>query len=173
MSKRYEIRFSGSGGQGIILASIILTEAALVAGYNAVQSQSYGPEARGGLCRAEIIIAEGDIGFTKVVTPSFLLALTQSSLEKYASVVPDECVVLADASLDVPNRKNFISAPIIQTAKEKVGKAFTANIVALGVINSIMKFVPQSALEEAVKKYIPKGTEELNMLALKEGAKLK
>ena len=80
MSK-LEIRLAGSGGQGIILATIILAEAAVIAGKNTAQSQSYGPEARGGMCKAEVIISDEPIGFTKVTSPDFLLALTQSSLD--------------------------------------------------------------------------------------------
>ncbi|MCL2675782.1 MAG: 2-oxoacid:acceptor oxidoreductase family protein, partial [Firmicutes bacterium] len=94
-----EIRLTGSGGQGVILASIILAEAAIMADKNAVQSQSYGPEARGGMCKAEVIIDEDNIGFTKVTQPTFLLALTQESLDTYAKSLPKDCLIMADASL--------------------------------------------------------------------------
>ena len=80
MSRRLDLRLSGSGGQGVILATIILAEAALLAGKKAVQSQAYGPEARGGMCKAETIVSDSPIWFTKVQTPNFLLALTQQAL---------------------------------------------------------------------------------------------
>ena len=80
---RYEMRFAGSGGQGVILASVILAEAAVIAGLRAVQSQAYGPEARGGVSRAETILSRGQIWFSKVTRPDFLLALTQASLDTY------------------------------------------------------------------------------------------
>jgi len=170
--KRQEMRFTGSGGQGIILMSVILAEAALIAGHTAVQSQTYGPEARGGVAKAEVIMCEGDIGFTKVVKPTFLLALTQSSLDRYSKEIDSDCVVIADSSLTPPKGINAISKPIIQTAKEKVGKAFVSNIVALGAINAHLKLVPPEALKEAVLKYVPKGTDEINTKALEAGAAL-
>jgi len=169
---RHEMRFTGSGGQGIILASVILTEAALIAGFNGVQSQSYGPEARGGVCKAEVIICEGDIGFAKVVKPTFLLALTQSSLDRYSAGLDSDCVIIADSSLVGPKGIEMISLPIIDTAKEKVGKAFVANIVALGAINAKLNIVPFEALKMAVLKYVPKGTDEINIRALEAGAAL-
>lgn len=172
---RGELRLTGNGGQGIILASIILAEAALIADKNSVQSQVYGPEARGGICKAEVIIDDEEITFTKVINPTFLLALTQESLNTYSKSVPENCLIMADSSLEIPpfvNRKNLYLVPILQTAKEKVGKAYTANIVAVGAINEVLKLVPQKDLEEAVIMHIPKGSEELNMRALIEGVKL-
>lgn len=172
---KMELRLAGSGGQGVILASIILAEAAILAEKNAVQSQSYGPEARGGVCKAEVIIDNENIGFTKVTHPTFLLALTQESLEKFAQNLPEDCLIMADSSLTVPDsvkNANIMQIPILETAREKVGKAFTANIVAVGAINEALHLVPFDELEEAVKMHIPAGTEELNHKALVEGAKL-
>ena len=142
---RYEMRFSGSGGQGVILASVIVAEAAVAAGLEAVQSQAYGPEARGGLCRAETILSREKIWYTKVIRPSFLLALTQDSLDKYAqNLAPDAMV----------------------------GKAMTANIVAVGAVNKALGLFDEAALTEGVRRHIPAGTEELNWKALAEGAAL-
>lgn len=172
----HELRLTGSGGQGVILASIILAEAAILAEKNAVQSQSYGPEARGGMCKAEVIIGECEIGFTKVTKPTFLLALTQESLDTYSKNLPSNCIVMADSSLTLPahiNPANAIMIPILQTAKEKVGKALTANIVAVGAINEALKLVSFEDLQAAVNMHIPKGTEELNRTALLEGALLR
>ncbi len=174
MSKM-EIRLAGSGGQGVILATIILAEAAIIAGKNTAQSQSYGPEARGGMCKAEVIISDENIGFTKVTKPTFLLALTQVSLDKYAKEVDENCIVMADSSLDIPKDlkvKKIYSLPILETAKTEVGKAFTANIVAVAAINEALKLVGVKELEEAVFRHIPKGTEEINRKALYAGEKL-
>ena len=174
MSKM-ELRLAGSGGQGVILATIILAEAALSGGKNAVQSQSYGPEARGGMCKAEVIVDEEKIWFTKVQTPTFLLALTQEALNKYAQGLDKNCIVMADSSLEIPaciKDNRVISVPILQTAREVVGKAFTANIVAVAAINAALKLVPFETLKECVMNRIPKGTEAINIKALEEGAKL-
>ena len=174
MSKM-EIRLAGSGGQGVILATIILAEAALSGGKNAVQSQSYGPEARGGMCKAEVIVSEEQIWFTKVQNPTFLLALTQESLNKYSQNLDKDCLVMADSSLDIPEclkDNRVISVPILDTAKTVVGKGFTANIVAVAAINAALGLVPFEVLKESVLSRIPKGTEAINTKALEEGAKL-
>ena len=138
MSK-LEIRLAGSGGQGIILATIILAEAAVIAGKNTAQSQSYGPEARGG-------ISDEPIGFTKVTSPDFLLALTQSSLDKFSKGLPSDCILMADSSLTIPEgikAKKIYSLPILDTAKNEVGKAFTANMVAVAAVNAALeRFMP-------------------------------
>ena len=173
--KQYEMRFTGSGGQGVILASVIMAEAAVISGEHTIQSQAYGPEARGGTSKAETIISRDQIWFSKVVKPNFLLALTQGSLDKYAGELADGAVVMADDTLEIPaglDRSRVISVPILSTAKDKVGKAMTANIVAVGAINAALGLFSDEAIREAVGRHIPRGTEELNNKALAEGQKL-
>ena len=172
---RMEIRLAGSGGQGVILATIILAEAAIEAGKHTAQSQSYGPEARGGSCKAEILISDEEIGYTKVQNPTFFMALTQDSLEKYARMIDRNCKILVDSSLKVPeflNAENVKKVPILDTAIHKVGKAFTANIVAVGAINKMLHIVTDEELKIAVLRHVPKGTELINEKALVEGAAL-
>jgi 2-oxoglutarate ferredoxin oxidoreductase subunit gamma len=174
MSKM-ELRLTGSGGQGVILASVILAEAAVQAGKYTAQSQSYGPEARGGSCKAETIIADEPIGFTKVQKPSFLMALTQASLDKYAKNLPADCKIMIDEDLKVPegvSKDQVVSLPILRTAREKVGRLQTANIVAVACINEVMGIVDDDTLRKAVVMHIPKGTETLNYKALEEGIAL-
>lgn len=173
--EKQELRLAGSGGQGVILASVILAEAAILSGREAAQSQSYGPEARGGSCKAEVIISDERIGFTKVLHPTFLMALTEKSLQTYGKDLPEDCIVLADDSLELPETlkdRPVVRLPILGTASEKVGKAFTANIVAVGVINGLLHLVTNEVLKEAVFMHVPKGTEALNAKALEEGMKL-
>lgn len=172
---KMEIRLAGSGGQGIILATVILAEAAIIAGKHTAQSQSYGPEARGGACKAEVIVSDTEIGFTKVQTPTFLMALTQKSLDKYSKNLPKDCLVLIDEGLSVPQNLDgykVIKLPILSTAEEKVGRRMTANIVAVAAINGLLKLVDDESLRTAVFMHIPKGTEALNEKALNEGFKL-
>lgn len=175
MTKRYEMRFTGSGGQGVIMASVILAEAAVLSGMNTIQSQAYGPEARGGMSRAETILSHDQIWFSKVVCPNFLLALTQKSLDKYSQNVAPDAVIMMDDTLTIPanvNPENVISVPILSTAREKIGKAMTANIVAVGAINEALGIFSREIIQKAVKMHIPRGTEDLNMRALEEGEKL-
>ena len=170
-----ELRLTGSGGQGVVLATIILADIALQAGFNVAQSQAYGPEARGGLCKAEVLISDEEIGFTKVMNPTLLLALTQSSLDSFSKTIDENCILVADSSLDVPNNikyKKLYQYPILATAIEKVGKGFTANIVAVGLLNEILSLASEKTVKETVSRYIPKGTEEINFKALDEGFKL-
>lgn len=175
MRNREELRLAGSGGQGVILASVILAEAAILAGKNAAQSQSYGPEARGGACMAQAVLSNGDLGFPKVRVPSFIMALTDQALEKYGKDLPEDCVILLDSSLEVPawlNGRKYYQAPILQAAIDQVGKPQTANIVAVAVINKLLDIVSPEVLKEAVAARIPKGTEAANFKALEVGASL-
>ena len=174
MSKM-ELRLAGSGGQGVILASVILAEAAVQSGKYTAQSQSYGPEARGGACRAETLISDSPIGFTKVQQPSFLMALTQKALDTYARALPDDCLVLVDESLTVPETLSgcrVLSLPILRTARETVGRAQTANVLAVGCVNALLGITDIETLKKATLLHVPQGTEEINLRALSEGVNL-
>ena len=174
MSKM-EIRLAGSGGQGVILASVILAEAALISGKHTAQSQSYGPEARGGACKAETMISDDPIGFTKVQHPDFLLVLTEAALKKYGKTAPEDCLIMMDDSIALPEGRDpekVLRFPILRSAKEKVGRVQTANVVAVGCINSVLKLVDEESIKRAVTMHVPAGTEEMNLRALKTGIEL-
>ena len=174
MSKM-ELRLAGSGGQGVILASVILAEAAVQSGKYTAQSQSYGPEARGGACKAETLIADAPIGFTKVQQPSFLMALTQKALDTYSPALPEDCLVLIDESLTPPEHLSghrVLCLPILRTAKETVGRAQTANVLAVGCINELLGITDLETIKKATLLHVPQGTEEINLRALSEGVKL-
>lgn len=173
--KRYEMCFTGSGGQGVILCSTILAEAAFLAGKMVAQSQSYGPQARGGLCRAELIIDEERIIYPKVTSAGFLLALTQASLDRLRIGMADDALIIIDSSMhepDDPGSCSVAALPILQTASETVGKIMTANIVAVGAVNALLGIAPDDLLEQAVLMRVPRGTEQVNLLALNEGRKM-
>ena len=173
MKKTKELRLTGSGGQGVILGAIILAEAALKNDHYAVQSQSYGPEARGGMCKAEVIIGEEEIDFPKVETPDVLLALSQPSLDKYYNETNDDCVIIADSSLEIPKTtKKIVSMPIIETARDIVHNPQTANIVALAAVNTVVPLVNDDALEKAMLKFVPSHAVEQNKKALQEGKRI-
>jgi 2-oxoglutarate ferredoxin oxidoreductase subunit gamma len=167
-----EFRLSGSGGQGLILAGIILAEAAIADGKEAVQSQSYGPEARGGSSKSEVIISEKAIYYPKVVSPDFLLAMTQEALNKYSTDLKPEGILVVDSTFvrEVPDTfKTVYSVPITKMAKEKLGRDLFANIIALGAVAKLTNAVSKESLEQAVLARVPKGTEEVNRQALKLG----
>lgn len=173
---RYEIRLSGSGGQGLILAGIILAEAAAIYdAKNAIQSQSYGPEARGGASKSEVIISDGEIDYPKATRIDFLLALTQQACDKYCNDLKENGILVVDTHL-VPhppngNFKTYVLS-IAEAAKNKVGKSFVANIVALGALVELTGIVSKEAIIKAVLAKVPKGTEELNKKALETGFSL-
>lgn len=176
MSYRYEIRLSGEGGQGLVLAGKILAEAAAIYdGKNATQSQSYGPEARGGASRSEVIISDEDIDYPKAINIDLLLALTQESCNKYSTDLKETGILLvdSDAVTECPHGKFKIHrVPIIESARTKIGRVVVANIVALGIIVELTKIVSLDAIEAAILARVPKGTEKVNMQAFQLGVEL-
>jgi 2-oxoglutarate ferredoxin oxidoreductase subunit gamma len=173
MSFRYEVRLSGEGGQGLVLAGKVLTEAAAIyEDMNATQSQSYGPEARGGASRSEVIISDEDIDYPKAVNIDLLLALTQESLNRYWHDLKENGIMLvdSDAVQEIPEGNFHVhKVPIISLARDKVGKAVVANIVALGIITELIGHVSADSVEQAILTRVPKGTEELNLKAFRLG----
>ncbi len=176
MADRYEVRLSGAGGQGLVLGGVILAEAvSLFEGINAVQTQSYGPEARGGASKSEVIISSQEIDYPKATEIDLLLSLTQEACDKYVVDLKQDGILLADSWMvkDLPEGGyNVYHLPIITTAKEKVGKVFVANIVALGAIARLIDSVSLESVEKAVLSRVPKGTEDLNKRALELGYEL-
>ncbi len=171
----HEIRLAGNGGQGVILATVILAEAAVLAGKHIAQSQAYGPESRGGSCKAETLISNRSIGFTKVQQPTLLMAFTQKALDQYAEDISTDCLVLIDSSLTPPDTvkpSQVIALPILSTARTTIGRIQTANVITVGCINELLGIASQEQLQEAVMRHIPKGTEKLNLKALEEGMRL-
>jgi 2-oxoglutarate ferredoxin oxidoreductase subunit gamma len=173
VSSRHELRLSGSGGQGLILAGKILAEAAAIYdSKNATQSQSYGPEARGGSSRSEVIISDEEIDYPKAQNIDVLLCFTQEAYDKYAQDVVENGIIIVDSGFVTPSpqeKATCYSLPITQIAEKELGRSLVANIVALGIITSLTKIVSQEAVESAILSRVPKGTEELNLKAFHTG----
>lgn len=167
-----ELRLSGSGGQGVITAAIIFAEAAAACGKNVAQSQSYGPEARGGASRSEVIISDDVIYHPHVEHPDIVLAMTQAAADKYADDLdPAQGILIVDSELvpNVPAAAHIVSVPITTLAIDKIGKSLFANIVALGVITNVSGIVPLDAVKTAVAHRVPPHTIDANMQALMVG----
>ena len=171
---RYEIRLSGSGGQGLVFAGTILAEAiGIYDGKNVAQTQSYGPEARGGASRSDIVISSGEIYYPKSLRLDLLLALTQESCDRYFMKLKEDGILILDSDLvNQPPARDFYSFPFTRITKERLGTSIVANVVALGTIAALSKVVSKESLIEAVKKRAPKGTEKLNLSALELGYEL-
>lgn len=170
-TNRIEIRLAGEGGQGMILAGIILAEAAAVFDdLQAVQSQSYGPEARGGASRAEVVIAPDEIDYPEVLEADVLVAMSQEAYKKYAANLKSDGLLIIDGQKVKPDAdEQVVSIPITKIAMEVTGKPITANVVALGVLVGLTGVVSRTAIEKAVAARAPKGTEEMNSRALQAG----
>jgi 2-oxoglutarate ferredoxin oxidoreductase subunit gamma len=170
---RVEFRLSGSGGQGLLLAGIVLAEAAILEDKNAVQTQSYGPEARGGSSKAEVVISDEDIDYPKATDPDYLLALTADAYRTYGKDMKKGTIIVdSSVALDPEIKARTVALPILKTASEDVGKMVVANIVALGVLGGVSGVVSTAILEKAVLSRVPKGTEDLNLKALRAGLAL-
>ena len=169
---RLEMRLSGSGGQGLILAGIILAEAAILDKKNAVQSQSYGPEARGGSSKSEVLISDEVIHYPKVVKPDLLLAMTQEALDKYSYDLPNDAILVIDTTFvkDISEKfTNVYKLPVTEQAKEVLGRTLFANIIAIGAIVALTKAVSKESALKAVLARVPKGTEVKNEQAFELG----
>lgn len=169
---RYECRLSGSGGQGLLLAGVILSESMIRQGKNAVHTQSYGVEARGGASRSDVVISDGEISFPGVYEPDMLLALSQDSYDRFASSVRKGGLILADSTFvetsHVPDVKNF-ECPITNIAKDEVGQIRTTNVVSLGLITGLNPFVSKEAMLDATLSRLPAKLHDINRKAFETG----
>ena len=165
---RTEIRIAGFGGQGIVLAGAILGEAAIMADMEAVQTQSYGPESRGGAARSEIVLSDREVDYPRVACPDVLVVLSTAAMQKYGEELGENTKIVVDDDLvqmEVPGAERV---PFSMTADD-LGRRIVANIVMLGFITNRFKLVPRKPMEASILKRIPKGTEELNMGAFQAG----
>lgn len=175
---RYEIRLSGSGGQGMMLAAMLLCES-LGANplLNLIQTKSYGPEARGGASKADIVVSPNEIYYPKPLHLDLLLAMTQESVDKYYPDLREQGTLIIDETLvmNPPDGPHY-ALPLTQLARDEIQNVMVANVISLGAIAAITGIVPHEALAKAVLARAPKGTEEQNRQALevgfREGAKI-
>jgi 2-oxoglutarate ferredoxin oxidoreductase subunit gamma len=173
-TKRLEVRLSGFGGQGIVLAGNILGRSvALFEGKNAVFTQSYGPEARGGACSADVVISEGSIHYPKVTKPDILVFMSEEAKNTYGKLLEPQTTVIIDEDLvrndGLEGRcSRLFSVPATRFAEE-LGRRMVANIVMLGFLTAVTGIVRQESLQNAVLASVPKGTEELNTKAFQKG----
>ncbi len=165
------IRISGFGGQGIILSGVIVGKAAVFDGFNAVQTQSYGPEARGGSTRSEVVVADEEIDYPKVESASVSIIMSQEAFFKYASRTKREGIILYDPEL-IPDHNiegDFKLAEVNATRiASELGTKIVANIVMLGAFNEICNLISKDAMMESIKDSVPKML-ELNINAFETG----
>ena len=170
---RCEIRLSGEGGQGLVLAGAILAEAAgIYGGKYIAYTQSYGPESRGGGCRADLVVSDEPVDYPICTQLDVLLCLTQKACDKYWPSLKKGGLLVVDSArvTRLPSGSfEVASLPILQTAKRKLGREVVANMVCLGLIAKLSGLVTLEELKQALMARVPKGTEEINQRGLEAG----
>ena len=167
-----EIRFGGTGGQGVILMGVILAMAATRDHRQVVQTQSYGPEARGGYSRSDVVISDRSIDYPQLADVDLLVALSQQSATGYLELLrPDGVFIYDSEKVTEPPASvaQSFGVPFTRMAVEETGRVQTANIVTLGAVVAITGVVSINSLRTAVMEMVPKGTEEMNGRALALG----
>lgn len=167
---RHEVRLAGFGGQGIILSGYILGKAAaLYDGKDAVFSQSYGPEARGGACAAEVVIDDGSVDYPVLTRPDIVVLMSQEAAVRYSADMADDAVVLVDDDLVTAGAgRKVLGAPATRIA-EDLGRRLVGNIVMLGFLTGATALVGREAMEEAIRTTVPPKTIDLNLRAFSAG----
>ncbi len=173
MSQRYRLVFSGSGGQGVITAAIILAEAAVLhEKRNAVQTQVYGAAARGGATRSDVIISDAAINYPKVNQPNILVCLTQEAYGKFAAIIRPGGVLITDARFVTPQKKVDAvqyELPMYQSVMDQIGKPIVFNICMMGAVLGLTGVVGLGAVEKVLEQRLPPAFMEMNRQALQMG----
>jgi len=167
---RHEVRLAGFGGQGIILSGYILGKAAaLYDGKDAVFSQSYGPEARGGACAADVVIDDDAVDYPVLTRPNILVLMSQEAALKYSADMAHDAVVLIDEDLVAAGAgRKVLGAPTTRIA-EDLGRRLVGNIAMLGFLTGATSVVSRGAMEEAIRTTVPPKTVDLNLRAFGAG----
>ncbi|MFX1559291.1 MAG: 2-oxoacid:acceptor oxidoreductase family protein [Promethearchaeota archaeon] len=172
---RTEIRIAGTGGMGVVLAGVILGHAAVVyGGFEAVQSQSYGSEARGTAAKSEIIVSDQPINYPKVRGSDYFIVMSQKALEMYLPSAKKGSVIIVDPDLvDTKKMKGYeiVEVPAMKTA-DKLGLRLVSNMVMLGAFAKKSGLFPLETLEKAVADHINSNTLDLDIKAIRAGAEL-
>ncbi|MDH4267113.1 MAG: 2-oxoacid:acceptor oxidoreductase family protein [Deltaproteobacteria bacterium] len=171
--KRYEIRIAGFGGQGVVTIGKILGVAAVLHDKkNAVQTQSYGPESRGGACKSEIVLSDGEIHYPKVRSADVLVALSQTALDVYLKdLKPGGFLIIDPLTVlkEVPRSDiQVVKIPTAEIALKAGNKRFQ-NMVALGALCQLTGAVSPQALERAIEESVPPKTLAQNLEAFQKG----
>ena len=173
---RFEIVVSGSGGQGIILGGKLLAEtAAVFSRRQAAMTPCYGPEVRGGVSSAELVIDAGVIDYPRIIRPNVMIAMSQPAMDLYGSAIGEHGLVIVNETLvdDVPSRfENVFSAPLTATAIREMKTPMVANMIALGAFAAITGLVSVQALEETIARHVPERVVDVDRRAVAYGAGL-
>jgi len=174
MPDKIEIRISGLGGQGVVLAGRILGEAAVYSGKNAVQTQSYGAEARGSAAKSEVIISDGKIGFPMVRKCDILIAMSPEAVEKNVKDLKKKGLLLIDTTVkSVPKiEARIFRIPATETSTKVLGEKLYATMIMLGALVKITGMVNEESMEKVISNTFPEKFVSINIEAYKKGKEL-
>ena len=173
--KRIEVRISGIGGQGVVLAGQILGRAAVYDGKNVVQTQSYGAEARGSTAKSEVIFSNNKIGFLAVRKCDILVAMSQTAVDKHLKDLKENGVLIIDSSMvkKIPETKaKIFKIPATETAEKTFGIKICANMIMLGALTNLTKIVSKEAMIKVIEETVSVKTIKTNLNAFKKGLTL-
>jgi 2-oxoglutarate ferredoxin oxidoreductase subunit gamma len=175
MFKSAEIRLSGSGGQGLILAGIILANAAVHDKRRVTQTQSYGPESRGGYSRADVIISDKEIFFPEATQFDILMALTQEACDKYIYDIKEKGILIVDTTfvknISVMSDHTY-EIPFTEIVSDKLGSPITTNICSIAFLVKCTGIVKEESLRQAIKDSVKPAFIDLNLKAMQLGFEL-
>ncbi len=174
MTKQIEIRLSGSGGQGLLLAAKLLAAALTSEGMNVAQSRSYEPTSRGGLSRSDLVVSDGTVDYPLVTALDYLVVMDQVAANVSGDLLKENSVVVVDSGCvtsALEGKHKIFAFPFTQIARE-LGNGRAANMIALGVLAGCNPLCGFESLEQAVREGTPQGYREFNLKALKEGHRL-
>ncbi len=168
------VRFCGFGGQGIVLAGYITGNAAVTDGKNAIQNQSYGSESRGGHCKSDVIVEDGEIFELELDDIDVLVAMSQSAHDMYIDQLEPTGIVIVDSDLVQPreDQVNLHAVPFTDIAYQAFNRKIMGNMVMLGYLVGATGVVSEGSMRKAIEANVPKGTEEMNIKAYKKGLRL-
>ncbi len=170
---RYEVRLAGSGGQGVILAGIILAEAGVMEKLNVANTQNYGPETRGGTSVSDVIFSDAEIDYPKALGLDVLVALNQKACDDSLGIVKEEGLVLVDSDLVVKVLfSRVVKVPISRKVQQKFEDPRVANVLTLGALAPFCPLISPLSLRIAIQKRLPPKILVPNLLAFEEGLKL-
>jgi 2-oxoglutarate ferredoxin oxidoreductase subunit gamma len=170
--EKTEVRISGLGGQGVVLAGQILGRAAVCDGKNAVQTQSYGAEARGSIAKSDVIISDGKIGFPAIRKCDVLVAMNQESLDKYLKDLKEDGVLLVDSTYvkKIPEKKvRLFKISATEKAERVFESKMYANMLMLGALTKIINILSEKAMEKAIEDTVAKRVIDINKQVYKKG----
>lgn len=172
---KIEIRISGLGGQGVVLAGQILGRAAVYDGKNVVQTQSYGAEARGSAAKSEVIISDDEISFPSVRRCDILIAMSQTAVDKHLKVLKENGIFIVDSSMvqKIPKTKaELFEIQASETAETTFGAKVYANMIMLGALTGLTKAVGKESMIKAIRETVSAKTIKRNLNAFEKGLTL-